>query len=158
MNGAFTFHPYNYILVSRLTAKSDNDKSIFQCLYPLKDKNYETACCTFTGVFGIVLTTLWTESVTKEMAEVKSARTTPAMIDTQSLAPYLAVVVVKMWMTEWMVCHCILQKKYVKSWRQPPSLSSQLVEHLCVKVRLDRDHDHLGEFLISTSIWVGKIL
>ena len=64
--------------------------------------------CTFTGVFGIVLTTLWTASVTKEMAEVKSAKTTPAMIDTQSLAPYLAVVVVKMWMTEWMVCHCIL--------------------------------------------------
>ena len=46
-------------------------------------------CCTFTGVFGIVLTTRWTESVTKEMAEVKSAKTTPAMIDTQSLAPYL---------------------------------------------------------------------
>ena len=53
-------------------------------------------------MFGIVLTTRWTESVTKEMAEVKSAKTTPAMIDTQSLAPYLAVVV-KMWMTKWMV-------------------------------------------------------
>ena len=64
-------------------------------------------CCTFTGVFGIVLTTLWTESVTKEMAEVKSARTTPAMIDTQSLAPYLAVVVVKMWMRGCFVS-CIL--------------------------------------------------
>ena len=62
----------------------------------------DMTCCTFTGVFGIVLTTRWTESVTKEMAEVKSAKTTPAMIETQSLAPYLAVVV-KMWMTKWMV-------------------------------------------------------
>ena len=63
--------------------------------------------CTFTGVFGIVLTTRWTESVTKEMAEVKSAKTTPAMIDTQSLAPYLAVGVVMIWMRGWMVS-CIL--------------------------------------------------
>ena len=62
---------------------------------------------TFTGVFGIVLTTRWTESVTKEMAEVKSAKTTPAMIETQSLAPYLVVVVVNMWMRGWMVS-CIL--------------------------------------------------
>ena len=58
-------------------------------------------------MFGIVLTTRWTESVTKEMAEVKSAKTTPAMIETQSLAPYLAVGVVMMWMRGWMVS-CIL--------------------------------------------------
>ena len=30
------------------------------------------------------------------------------------------------------------------------------MKHLGVEVRLDRYHDHLGEFLSITSIWLGK--
>ena len=48
-----------------------------------------TTTNTLTGVFGLVLTTRWTESVTREMAMVKSDKTTPAMIETHSFAPYL---------------------------------------------------------------------
>ena len=85
INSTFTFYPYNSILVSTLTVKSDNDK-IF-CKTKIMRRHAAPS------LHGIVLTTRWTESVTKEMAEVKSANTTPAMIDIQSLAPYLVVVV-----------------------------------------------------------------
>ena len=53
-----------------------------------------TTTNTLTGVFGMVLTTRWTASVTREMALVKSDKTTPAMMETHSLAPYLMMTMI----------------------------------------------------------------
>ena len=53
-----------------------------------------TTTNTLTGVFGIVLTTRWTASVTREIAQVKSDKTTPAMMETHSLAPYLMMTMI----------------------------------------------------------------
>ena len=58
-----------------------------------------TTTNTLTGVFGIVLTTRWTASVTREIAQVKSDKTTPAMMETHSLAPYLMMKIMIMEMT-----------------------------------------------------------
>ena len=53
-----------------------------------------TSPITLTGVFGMVLTTRCTASVTREMAAVKSDKTTPAMMETHSFTPYLIMMMI----------------------------------------------------------------